>query len=82
MIVDYKPGASGMLAAGELTRAAPDGYTLLLANTGPFAIAPAAIQAALRPREAVHLHGQISQGSYIAVTRPDHPAKDLKEFVA
>jgi tripartite-type tricarboxylate transporter receptor subunit TctC len=35
VIVDYKPGAGGMLAAGELTRAAPDGYTLLLANTGP-----------------------------------------------
>jgi tripartite-type tricarboxylate transporter receptor subunit TctC len=39
-VVDYKPGASGMLAATELSRAAPDGYTLLLANTGPFAIAP------------------------------------------
>ena len=33
IVVDYKPGAGGMLAAGELTRAAPDGYTLLLANT-------------------------------------------------
>ena len=40
IVVDYKPGAGGMLAATELTRAAPDGYTLLLANTGPFAIAP------------------------------------------
>jgi tripartite-type tricarboxylate transporter receptor subunit TctC len=26
--------------------------------------------------------GQIAEGSYIAVTRPDHPAKDLKQFVA
>lgn len=40
VIVDYKPGGGGMLAATELTRAAPDGYTLLVANTGPFAIAP------------------------------------------
>ena len=40
VVIDYKPGASGMIAATELTRAAPDGYTLLLANTGPFAIAP------------------------------------------
>ncbi|RYY64547.1 MAG: tripartite tricarboxylate transporter substrate binding protein, partial [Comamonadaceae bacterium] len=83
VIVDYKPGASGMLAAGELTRAAPDGYTLLLANTGPFAIAPY-LQAKMPydPVKQFTYIGQISQGSYIAVTRPEHPAKDLREFVA
>jgi tripartite-type tricarboxylate transporter receptor subunit TctC len=83
IIVEYKPGAGGMLAAGELTRAAPDGYTLLLANTGPFAIAPY-LQSKL-PYDPVRQFtyiGQISQGSYIAVTRPEHPARDLKEFVA
>ena len=83
IVVDYKPGAGGMLAAGELTRAAPDGYTLLLANTGPFAIAPY-LQSKLPydPVKQFTYIGQISQGSYIAVTRMDHPAKDLKEFVA
>jgi len=83
VIVEYKPGAGGMLAAGELARAAPDGYTLLLANTGPFAIAPW-LQAKLPydPVQQFTYIGQISQGSYIAVTRPDHPAKDLREFVA
>ncbi len=83
LVIDYKPGAGGMLAAGELTRAAPDGYTLLLANTGPFAIAPY-LQAKL-PYDPVRQFtyiGQISQGSYVAVTRPDHPARDLREFVA
>jgi len=83
VIVDYKPGAGGMLAATELTRAAPDGYTLLLANTGPFAIAPYLQQKMpYDPVKQFTYIGQISQGSYIAVTRPDHPAKDLKEFVA
>jgi tripartite-type tricarboxylate transporter receptor subunit TctC len=83
VVVDYKPGAGGMLAAGELTRAAPDGYTLLLANTGPFAIAPY-LQSKMPydPVKQFTYIAQISQGSYIAVTRPDHPAKDLREFVA
>ena len=83
IIVDYKPGAGGVLAATELTRAAPDGYTLLLANTGPFAIAP--YLQAKRPYDPLKQFtyiGQISQGSYIVVTRPDHPAKDLRDFVA
>ncbi|MGC4003703.1 MAG: tripartite tricarboxylate transporter substrate binding protein [Pirellulales bacterium] len=83
MVVEYKPGAGGLLAATELARAAPDGYTLLLANTGPFAIAPY-LQPKMPydPLRSFTYVGQISQGSYIAVTRPDHPARDLKEFVA
>ena len=82
IVVDYKPGAGSMLAAGELARAAPDGYTLLLANTGPFAIAPY-LQPKMPydPVKQFTYVGQISQGSYIAVTRPDHPAKNLKEWV-
>ncbi len=83
IVIDYKPGASGMIAATELTRAAPDGYTLLMANTGPFAIAP--YLQAKPPYDPVRQFtyiGQISQGSYIAVTRPDHPSADLRQFVA
>jgi tripartite-type tricarboxylate transporter receptor subunit TctC len=83
MVVDYKPGASGMIAATELTRQVPDGYTLLLANTGPFAIAPyLQSKPPYDPVKQFTYIGQISQGSYIAVTRPDHPAKNLKDFVA
>ncbi|MEH3085845.1 MAG: tripartite tricarboxylate transporter substrate binding protein [Xylophilus ampelinus] len=83
VVMDYRPGAGGTIAAAELARAAPDGYTLLLANTGPFAIAP--YLQARKPYDPLTQFtyiGQISQGSYIAVTRPDHPARDLREFVA
>lgn len=82
IVVDYKPGAGGMLAATELARATPDGYTLLLANTGPFAIAPH-LQSRMPydPLQQFTYIGQISQGSYIVVTRPEHPARNLKEFV-
>jgi len=83
VVVDYKPGASGMIAATELTHAAPDGYTLLLANTGPFAIAPH-LQAKppYDPVRQFTYIAQVSEGSYVVATRADHPAKDLKEFVA
>ena len=83
IVIDYKPGASGMIAATELTRQPADGYTLLLANTGPFAIAPyLQSKPPYDPIKQFTYIGQISQGSYIAVTRPDHPAKNLKDFVA
>ena len=82
VVIDYKTGAGGVIAATELTRAAPDGYTLLVANTGPFAIAP--YLQARRPYDPVAQFsyiGQIAEAGYIAVTRPEHPAKDLKQFV-
>ena len=82
VVIDYKPGAGGVLAATELTRAAPDGYTLLVANTGPFAIAPY-LQAKMPydPLRQFSYIGQIAETAYIAVTRADHPAKDLRQFV-
>jgi tripartite-type tricarboxylate transporter receptor subunit TctC len=82
VVVDYKPGAGGVIAATELTRAAPDGYTLLVANTGPFAIAPyLQSKPPYDPLKQFSYIGQIAEAGYIAVTRADHPAKDLKQFV-
>jgi tripartite-type tricarboxylate transporter receptor subunit TctC len=81
VVIEYKPGAGGVIAATELTRTAPDGYTLLVANVGPFAIAPSV--AAKKPYDPVTQFsyiGQIAETSYIAATRPEHPARDLKQF--
>jgi tripartite-type tricarboxylate transporter receptor subunit TctC len=82
VVIEYKPGAGGVIAATELSRAAPDGYTLLIANTGPFAIAP--YLQARRPYDPVTQFsyvGQIAEAGYIAATRADHPAKDLGQFI-
>jgi tripartite-type tricarboxylate transporter receptor subunit TctC len=41
VLIDYKAGAGGTVGAQEVTKAAPDGYTLMLANTGVMVINPA-----------------------------------------
>ena len=40
LLVDAKPGGSGIIAAQTVMQAPPDGYTLLLANTSMFTINP------------------------------------------
>ncbi len=83
VIVEYKPGAGGVLAAGELTRAAPDGYTILVANIGPFVLAPHMVSK--KPfdvqKDFTYIH-QTSGSGFIAAVPASHPANTLAEFIA
>jgi len=40
IVVDNKPAAAGTVAAAEVAKAAPDGYTMLLGFNGPLAFGP------------------------------------------
>ena len=39
-VVENRPGAGGTIVGGQIAKAAPDGYTLMMGKTGPVSIAP------------------------------------------
>src|SRR6516164_9247119 len=41
VLVENRPGASGLIAAEAAARSAPDGYTLMMGSQTTFAVAPA-----------------------------------------
>ena len=83
VVVENRPGASGVLGADLVARAAPDGYTLMIGNISTLAINVATF--AKLPYDPVRNFAPISllalQPLLIAVN-PAVPAQTLGELVA
>jgi tripartite-type tricarboxylate transporter receptor subunit TctC len=83
VVVENRAGASGMVGAESVARAAPDGYTMLLASTG--ALAPLKAlnpDATLTPERDLVSAGPISRAPLVLVISPKVPATTLSEFIA
>jgi len=81
-IVDNKPGASGNLSVGEVARAAPDGYTLLVAPTSVETANPYLFKSNLLPsRDLAPVMG-IGRMQMYVVAKPTIEAKNVKDLVA
>ena len=82
-VVDNKAGAQGAIAAAEVAKAAPDGYTLMLTTNTPHA-ANVSLFKKLNydPVKDFAPIARLGTISFMLMVRPDFPAKDLKEFLA
>ncbi len=83
VIVDNKAGANGNLGADLVAKSQPDGYTLLLCDTGALAISPA-VYTKLPFNPATDLRGvtMLAYSPHLLVVHPSVPADNLKELVA
>ncbi len=83
VIVDNKPGAGGTLGSAEAAKAAPDGYTILLATTSTHSIAPSLYKNI--PYSADKDFATISEvatATNVLIVTPNLPVKDVAELVA
>ncbi len=82
-VVDNKPGAGGIVGTEAAAKAAADGYTLVMAASGPFGINPGLY--AKLPYDPIKDFAPITNLCTVAqtlVTAPDGPIKSVQDLVA
>jgi tripartite-type tricarboxylate transporter receptor subunit TctC len=83
VVIENKPGASGVSATGELARSAPDGYTLLVQIVTPAVIGPLTQKnIPFDPIKDVQPVALIAKLPNVMIVNKDVPAKNLQEFLA
>ena len=82
-VVENKPGAQGSIAATEVARTAPDGYTLMVGTNTPLAANPSLFKKLnYDPAKDFAPIARLGTISFMIMVRPDFPAKNFKEFLA
>src|SRR5215510_9003461 len=82
VVVENKPGAQSIIAAELVAKAPPDGYTLLVAASGPMTINPAVYsKLPYSPQRDFVPISLLAEFPLLLVVGADAPVKTVKELV-
>lgn len=82
VIVENRAGASGLIGTAAVSRAAPDGRTLLIQGV-PFVMSPPLLpQLSYDPARSFTPIIRLAEGHVMLVVQPDVPARSVAELVA
>ncbi len=82
VVIDNRPGGSGIIGTDLVAKSAPDGYTLLV-TTAPFAIVPSLVdKLPYDPAKDFEPITLINTTPLVVVVNPNLPAKSIQELIA
>jgi tripartite-type tricarboxylate transporter receptor subunit TctC len=82
IVVENQPGANGMIGTAMVAKAPPDGYTLVVAASGPIVIAPALYpQMNYDPMKDLAPVSNLTVFQYAVAVRQESPIKDMKDLI-
>ncbi|QEL25006.1 tripartite tricarboxylate transporter substrate binding protein [Bosea sp. F3-2] len=82
-VIENRPGAGGMTAAGQVAKSEPDGHTLMMGHIGTLAFAPALYpNVPYDPVKDFQPVALVAMVPNILAINPKLPAKTLGEFIA
>jgi len=82
-VVENRGGGGGTIGTRLVSRAAPDGYTLLLGHTGTISINPSMyINLGMNPQKDFAPIGLVASMPVVLLANPTFPAKTVADFIA
>jgi len=82
-VVENKPGAGGSIAAMDVIRSAPDGYTLLFTSNSAAASNVALLKSIpYDPLKDFTPVAAVGENMLVLMVKADHPAKNIQEFLS
>lgn len=82
MIFDYRPGATGTIAADYVARVSPDGYTLHFVESGALTILPNARKVSYDPLSSFTLIGLVASGGSVLLAHPSVPVDNVPQLIS
>ncbi len=81
IVVEPKPGAAGTLAAAQMARATPDGYSLGWIPSGHAVTAATYKTLPYNPIDDLTIIGQAIEFPFVIVTYPDHTIRTIPDLI-
>ena len=83
VVIDNRPGAAGAIATDHVAKAAPDGYTVLMATTSTHSILPVLNpKLPYEPNQDFALVSLVARAPNILIASPTLPAANVAELIA